>query len=78
MPIEIPTTCLYCLVLNGIKKVVQQKGHMHFDKTMHDIFSFFFQSQKCVSVITCKVRRAVSIEGSFNKINKFIFYQIMR
>ena len=41
-------------------------------KTMHDIFRFF-RSKKCVSVVTCKVRRAFSIEGSFNKIHKFIF-----
>ena len=32
-----------------------------------------FSEIKCVSVVTCKIRRAFSIEGSFNKINKFIF-----
>ena len=44
------------------------------DKTMHVIFQFairFFLSTKCVSVVTCKLRSAFSIDGSFNKINKF-------
>ena len=32
----------------------------------------------CGAFITCKVRRAFAVEGSFNKINKFIFNLIMR
>ena len=46
--------------------------HNFLDKTMRDIL-YFFPKSKCVSVVTCKVRKAISIEGSFNKINKFIF-----
>ena len=36
--------------------------------TMYDIFGLF-QSEKCISVVTCKIRRAFSLKGSFNKIN---------
>ena len=60
------------LVPNRIKNIVQQKRsahHIHFDKTMHDIFS--------CSEVTCKVRRAFSLEGSFDKINKFFFNESM-
>ena len=41
------------------------------------IFSLF-RSEKCVCVVTYKVRRAFSLEGSFNKINKFISNLIMK
>ena len=60
------------------KNVVQKRSahHIHLEKTIHDIFFSFFP--ECVSVVTCKVRRAFSIEASFNKTNKFIFNQIMR
>ena len=44
---------------------------------MHDIFNFS-QNKNGVSVVTCKVTGAFSTEFSFSKINKFIFYQIMR
>ena len=74
MQMGIPTACLYNLV-SMEKKSCPTKGsahHIHFDKTMHDIFRFI-QSQKCASVNTCKLSRAFSIEGHFNKINNFIF-----
>ena len=44
MTLGIPTTCLYNLVPNHIKNIVQQKKsvpHLHFNKTMHDIFWVF-------------------------------------
>ena len=40
--------------------------NIHFEKTMHDMF-WLFWSEKRVSVITLKVRRAFSFEVSFNK-----------
>ena len=73
MPTGIPTTCLYSLVPNRIKCPTKTSAHhIHFDKTIHDIF-LGFSEVKCISVITCKARRAFSLEGSFNKINMFIF-----
>ena len=39
----------------------------------NDIVSKVSIVKKCISVITCKLRRAFSLEGSLNKINKFIF-----
>ena len=38
-----------------------------------DLFLFCYERD-----FTCKVRRPFSLEVSFNKINKFIFNQIMR
>ena len=49
--------------------------HIHFNKTMHDIFFGFSEVKKCVSVVKCKVK---VIKGSLNKINKFIFNKMMR
>ena len=43
---------------------------------MHDILGF--SEEKNTSVVTCKVRLAFSIEGSFIKIDKFICNQIIR
>ena len=73
MPIGIPTTCKYNFVPKRIKCCLTKRSahHIHFDITMHDIFRF--SEVKMIYVITCKVRRAFSLEGSFNKINKFIF-----
>ena len=68
MPIGIPTICLCNLVPNRIKM-------------LSNILTrpcMIFLGEKLVSVVTCKVKRVFSIEGYFNKINKFIFYQIMR
>ena len=47
VPTGTPTTCLYCLVPNPIKKLANQKvrHHIHFDMTMQDIFLFFFFSE---------------------------------
>ena len=72
MPIGISTTCLYNLVPNQMNigcPTKRSAHHKFFDKTMHDVFFNFFQSKKCVSVDACKVMRAFSIKGSFNKIN---------
>ena len=38
----------------------------HFNKTVHDII-WLFWSETRVSVISCKVRRAFSLEISFNQ-----------
>ena len=57
---------------DAVKQCQISVHHIHFDKTMYDIFSAF-PSESRVSVVTYKVRRVFSLEGSFNKINKFIF-----
>ena len=49
--------------------------HIQFDKTMHDIF-WLFGSEKRSSVITYKVRRAFSMVGSFNQVNKLSFIKL--
>ena len=74
MPIGIPITCLYNFVPNRIKMLSNKRSahHIHFDKTMHDIFLGISEVKKC------KVRRVFSIDGSFNKTNTFIFNLIMR
>ena len=58
-----------------VKKVIKL---LAFILNSSRIFLVFFRSKKCVSVITCKVRRTFSLEGFFNKINKFIFNLIMK
>ena len=57
------------------KNVVQQKGQrITYILTISCMIFFrFFISTKCFSIVTCKVKRTFSIEGSFNKTNKFIF-----
>ena len=57
------------------KNFVQQKAQRNTYILTRPCMVFFkgFKSKKCFSVVTCKIRRAFSIEGSFNKINKFIF-----
>ena len=43
---------------------------------MHDTFRMF-RSEKRDSVVKFEAWRAFFLEGSFNKINKFMFNQIM-
>ena len=80
MPIGISTTCLYNLVPNRIKVLSNKKGQRITYILTRQCMIFFlgFPEVKMLSVVTCKVRRAFSFEGSFNKINKFIFNQITR
>ena len=74
MPIGIPTTCLYSLVPNRIKMLSDQKvSASHTFCHDHALLFLGFSEVKIAFVITCQVRRAFSLEGSFNKINKFIF-----
>ena len=50
MPEGIPTTCLYSLVPNRIKKCCPTKRsahHIHFNMTMHDIFLGFSDMHFC-------------------------------
>ena len=58
------------LSANSYKNLVQKgsASHIHFDKTMHAIF-WCSEVKKRVSVVTCKLRRAFSLDGSFIKIN---------
>ena len=75
-----PTICLCNLVPNRIKMLSNKKGQSITYILTRPCMTFFrlFRSEKLVSVVTCKVKRVFSMEGYFNKINKFIFYQIMR
>ena len=79
MPVGIPTTCLYMLGAKSTENVVQQKGQRitYILTRPNMIFFRFLRNKKCVSVVTCKVKRAFSIVGSFIKINKFTFNQVM-
>ena len=51
---------------NRIKNIVKQKGQRitYILTRPYMTFFRFFWSKKCVSVVTCKIRRAFSIEGS--------------
>ena len=72
----IPNPCLYSLVPNRIKMLSNKKVNVS-HTFWHDhawYFLGFSEVKKCISIITCKGRRAYSLEGSFNKINNFIFY----
>ena len=67
-------------VAKSNENVVQQKGQSIKYILTRPCMIFFrlFRSEKLGSVVTCKVKRVFSMEGYVNKINMFIFYQIMR
>ena len=71
MQIGIPTTCLYNLVPNRIKMLSNKNvsASHTFDKNKHDIFRLLSEN----AFLSLHVSRAFYLEGSFNKINKFIF-----